>query len=116
MIGIAFANASLRELFFVKSMTVLKAHQLSTIALIVFCSIYVWLVFPLLNVQSSKQALLIGLFWMILTITFEFLLGRLTNKSWSYLLENYNIVTGHIWILFLVCLLWLPYLFYVIRK
>lgn len=116
MIAIAFANATLRELIFIKRMSELRAHQLSTLTLIVFCSIYLWLVFPYLNIQNSKQAFLAGCIWVALTVLFEFSLGRLTNKSWSYLLKDYNIVEGHIWLLFLLCLFILPYLYYVIRK
>ena len=116
MIVIAFANATLRQLVFIKSMSELKAHQLSTLTLIILCSIYVWFVFPLLNIQSPKQALLIGFVWVLLTIAFEFSLGRLTNKSWSYLFQDYDIFTGHIWLLFLLWLFLLPYLCYIIKK
>jgi hypothetical protein len=72
MIVLAFANASLRELVFVKHFSELKAHQFSTITLIVLCSIYVSFIFPLLNVQHSKQAFLIGFVWVLLTVAFDF--------------------------------------------
>ncbi|MGK2860820.1 MAG: hypothetical protein ACSLE0_02740 [Chitinophagaceae bacterium] len=116
MIVIAFANATLRQLVFVRYFNELRAHQLSTITLIILCTGYVGFVFPLLNIQSSKQALLIGVMWLVLTILFEFSLGRLTNKTWAYLLQDYDISTGHIWIVFLISLFLLPYLFYVINK
>lgn len=116
MIVIAFANATLRQLLFIKSMGEIKAHQLSTITLIIFCSIYVWFVFPFLHIQHFRQALMIGLVWVLLTVAFEFLLGRLTNKSWSYLLDNYNLGSGHIWPVFLIWLLFLPYICYYIRN
>lgn len=35
--------------------------------------------------------------WVVLTVLFEFSLGRLTKKSWEYLFQNYNILEGHIW-------------------
>ena len=60
MIAIAFANATLRQLVFIKYFNELTAHQLSTITLIILCTIYVGFVFPFLNIQTSKQALLIG--------------------------------------------------------
>src|SRR4051812_39308145 len=80
MIVIAFANATLRQLFFIKHFNELRAHQFSTITLIILCTIYVRLVFPFLDIQSSKQALLIGFVWVVLTVLFEFSLGRLTKK------------------------------------
>ncbi|HEX5001710.1 MAG TPA: hypothetical protein VFW78_04380 [Bacteroidia bacterium] len=116
MIAIAFANAMLRELVFIKHFNELRAHQLSTITLIILCSLYVWFVFPLLSIQNVKQALLIGFVWMLLTIMFEFSLGRLTNKSWEYLFRDYNLFAGHIWLLFLFSLFLLPYLFYIVRN
>ena len=116
MIAIAFANATLRELVLIKHFSEFKAHQLSTISLIILCSIYIWFVFPLLNIQNSKQAFLIGFVWMLLTIAFEFSLGRLTNKSWEYLFQDYNLFAGRIWLLFLFSLFVLPYLIYMVKN
>jgi hypothetical protein len=115
MIVLAFANATLRELVFVKQFGEFRAHQLSTITLIILCSIYIWFVFPLLDIQNSRQAFLIGFVWVLLTVAFEFSLGRLTNKSWEYLFRDYNVFAGRIWLLFLFCLFLLPYVFYALR-
>lgn len=116
MIVIAFLNATLRQLIFINYFNDLRAHQLSTITLIIFCSVYVWFVFPFLNIQDYKQALLIGLVWSLLTVAFEFSLGRLTNKPWGILFQDYNLLAGRIWPFFLLCLFLLPSLLYFIRK
>ena len=116
MIILAILNGTLRQLFLVKYYSELAAHQLSTITLIVLCSIYVVVVFPFLTVQGSKQALLIGFVWVMLTVLFEFSLGRLTGKSWAYLLRDYDLMAGHIWPVFLICLLLLPYIFFCIKS
>jgi len=116
MIAIAFANATLRELVFIKHYSELRAHQLSTLTLIILCAVYVWFVFPLLHVQNPKRALLIGFIWVLLTVAFEFSLGRLTNKSWEYLFRDYNLFAGHIWLIFLFFLFILPYLFFLIKN
>ena len=86
MIVIAFANATIRQLIFVKYFNDLRSHQLSTITLIIFCSFYVFFIFPFLHVQNAKQALTIGFIWVVLTAIFEFSLGWITKKSWSTLL------------------------------
>ncbi|RNI31524.1 hypothetical protein EFB08_03115 [Rufibacter latericius] len=114
MIVIAFANATLRELVFIKHYHELRAHQLSTITLILLCAIYVGFVFPHLGIHSARQCFLIGISWVLLTVAFEFTLGRATNKSWDYLLQDYNLLAGHIWPVFLVCLFLLPYVFYIL--
>lgn len=116
MIVIAFANATLRELVFLKHFSEFRAHQLSTLTLIGLCSIYVSFVFPLLNVQNSKQAFLIGFIWTLLTVVFEFSLGRLTGKSWHYLFQDYNLFAGRIWLLFLMILFLLPHIIYALRN
>lgn len=116
MILIAFANAALRETVFVKHFDDLRAHQLSTITLMLFCVIYTWTIFPHLNILSSGQAMLTGAIWMLLTIIFEFGLGRLTGNSWNFLFQNYNLAEGRIWVLFLLFLLILPYLTLKIRN
>jgi hypothetical protein len=116
MIAIAFVNATIRELVFVKHYGEYRAHQFSTVTLIILCGIYVWFVFPLLAIKSSNEAFLVGIVWVILTVAFEFCLGRLTNKSWKYILQDYNLFAGHIWLLFLLYLLILPYVLYVIHR
>lgn len=116
MILIAFANATLRELVIVRYFNESLSGQLSTITLIVFCGIYIWLILPYLNILNSGEAFLIGIVWVVLTMAFEFTLGRLTNKSWAELFREYNLFAGNLWSLFLLCLFILPYLFYIIRN
>lgn len=116
MILIAFANAMLREMVIIKHYSEYHAHQLSTITLIIFCALYVWLVYPMLQIQRPAHAWVIGMLWVLLTVIFEFALGRLTGKSWTFLLENYNLLAGRIWLIFLISLLFLPYLVHTIRN
>lgn len=116
MIILAFGNATIRELVFVKHLNEMRAHQLSTVTLIIFCSIYTWFVFPLLHIQKPVQAILIGFVWVLLTVAFEFSLGRLTNKSWEYLFRDYNLMAGRLWLVFLVWIFVLPYLLFILRN
>lgn len=116
MIGLAFANATLRELVLIKNFAELRAHQLSTLTLMILCAIYGILIFPALHLETSTQALRLGFLWVMLTILFEFALGRLLKHSWAELLRQYQLTSGHIWPLFLVFLLLLPYLLYCIKR
>src|SRR5690349_9045788 len=101
MILIAFANATLREMILTRHFSGFRANQLSTVTLIILCSVYTWCIFSKLPVNTYKQALWIGSIWMILTVIFEFALGRLTKKTWQELLQNYDLMHGYIWPLFL---------------
>lgn len=103
------------ETILIKHFNAVRAHQLSTLTLMLFCAIYIWLIFHRLKIENAGQALLIGFAWLLLTIGFEFALGRSTNKSWEYLFADYNILAGRIWPLFLVSLFLLPYLMYKLR-
>jgi len=105
---IAFANATLRELVFVKMFSQLHASKLSTLTLILFCALYTWLIWSVLKISSAGQALRVGLIWMILTILFEFLLGWFLNQSWESMLKNYNLPAGNIWPVFLLALFLMP--------
>jgi hypothetical protein len=116
MIFIAFANGTFRQFVLLKYMDSLKAHQLSTVILIILCSIYTVLIFPQLSLYNRKQAFAVGLLWMALTVLFEFTLGRISNKPWDSLLEDYNICKGHIWPVFLCWLLLMPYTIYTLKK
>ena len=116
MIPIAFANATIRELVFIKHFSALRAHQLSTVTLMTLCAVYVWFLFPALDIHQRRQAFAYGFVWMVLTIAFEISLGRFTNKSWTYILGDYDLFAGRIWPIFLVWLLLLPYGVFIIRN
>ena len=115
MIVIAFSNALLRERAFMKHFSEIRSHQYSTITLMIFCAIYIWLVFPRLHIQTAKQAFVAGLIFVLLTVAFEFALGLITNRSSAYLLRDYNITAGRIWSLFLLFLLMLPWIIYSVK-
>lgn len=115
MIVIAFANATFRQLVFNKHTNGLKAHQLSTITLIILCSVYVWWIFPHLHIPDVQQAFVAGGLWVLLTVLFEFVLGLFSGRSMSFLLRDYNLIAGRIWLFFLLWLFFLPYINFMIR-
>jgi len=56
---------------------------------------------------GSRQYLLIGLFWLLLTLSFEFGFGRYAqHKTWAELLEAYTFAGGNLWpvVLLVTCL------------
>ena len=116
MILLAFANAALRQMVFLRFLNEHQAQQLSTLTLTVLCAVYVVLIFPRLHVQSPPQALWIGLLWMTLTTLFEFGLGRFSGKSWPELFANYHVLKGQLWPLFLICLGFMPWMVYLLRR
>src|SRR5690554_7306107 len=81
MIVIAIANAGLREMVWDNYFDELTAHQISTATLILFCTVYIGLIFPFIGVRSFNHALLIGFLWVLLTVGFEFVFGFLVMSN-----------------------------------
>jgi hypothetical protein len=60
---------------------------------------------------TSSQWLLVGLFWFLLTVVFEFSFGRVVqHKTWVELFYAYNFREGNIWPIVLVSTLLSPWL------
>ena len=108
MILLAVANGTFRQFILLDRFGELKAHQLSTLLLIVLCSVYVWAIFLRLSIQSTRQAFIVGIVWVALTMIFEFGMGMLANRPMENLLRDYQILSGHVWLIFLAWLLFLP--------
>jgi hypothetical protein len=117
MVFIAIGNGLFREKFFASRMTELQAHQASTITILILFSIYIWILLALVKPESAKQAMMIGLLWLGLTVIFEFLFGHyVAGHSWQKLFSDYNILQGRVWI---VVLLWIttgPYVIYKLQN
>jgi hypothetical protein len=112
---IAIANGALRQLTYGKVMPELRAHQLSTAIGSVLIGLFVYAVIRIWPPSTAKQALAIGLIWLSLTVIFEFVFGRLVmRRSWALLLNDYNLVAGRVWVLFLAWLALSPYVFLLI--
>lgn len=112
MLIIAVVNGAARDLWYKKNTGELLGHQISTISLIILFGFYIYLVIDKLPPDTEKQAMFIGLLWLILTLIFEFGFGLIRGNSWQKLLSDYNIFKGHIWILILIWTTIAPYLFF----
>lgn len=100
MVFIAIGNAALREKLYGPRIPELAGHQVSTITLVVFLTGYVYGVIRLWPPRSGRHAWVIGFWWMMLTVAFEFSFGHyVAGHSWSRLLADYNFLAGRIWIL-----------------
>ncbi len=113
MLLIAVANGALRQLTFGKVMPELRAHQLSTLTGSILIGAFIWFVIRVWPPASSRQALQIGITWLILTVAFEFFMGLvLAQKPLSLVLQDYNLLAGRVWVLFLIWLTLAPWVFF----
>jgi len=114
---IAILNAGLREKIMGRFLGDLGSHQLSTLTLMVWMSLYAWLIYSLLKIDSPSEAWITGITWLCLTLLFEFLAGHfLFKNSWARLLTDYNLIKGRVWGIFLIYLTVLPHLIYSVKR
>ena len=117
MLIIAVANGALRQATFAKVMPELRAHQLSTLIGSVSIGLFIWLVIRMWPPSSGRQAVLIGVVWLLLTVAFEFFMGLvLAHRSLAQVLHDYNLLAGRVWVLFLAWLTLAPWVFFRLRN
>ena len=117
MLLIAVANGALREATYARFMPELRAHQLSTLLGSALIGLFVWFVIRRRPPASGRQALLIGLVWLVLTVAFEFFMGLvLARRPLAPAFHDYNLPAGRVWVLFLVWLVLAPWLFWRLRS
>lgn len=101
LVPIAIGNAALRQIFILPMTTELTAHQISCVTGVTFFGIYnyflakFWKNFP-------ANPIPMAVFWICLTILFEFGLGRALGRSWEILFHDYNIFAGRLWVIVLI--------------
>jgi hypothetical protein len=117
MLMIAVANSALRQATFAKVMPELRAHQLSTVIGSVLIGLFIWFVIRAWPPSSGRQALLTGFIWLVLTVAFEFFMGLvLAHKPLAQVLNDYNLLAGRVWVLFLIWLALAPWVFFRLRN
>ena len=82
----------------------LLAHQISSVifSIVIFAVTYIFLKYSGVS-GTSVQFIYVGLMWLFLTVSFEFLFGHFViGHSWERLLHDYNFLEGRIWLLVLI--------------
>ena len=116
MIVIAVANGALREAWLVPWLGDHGARQVSTLLLVAFFAVYIAIVTRTWPIVSGVQALAVGALWLVLTLAFEFALGRfVSGLSWREMLAEYDLAAGRLWVLVPIWVALAPYLFFRLR-
>ena len=117
MVFIAIFNGILRGVAFEPYVAEQTAHLISCVTGVSLFLIATWFYNSKWPIGSSKQALLIGLMWLILTPIFEFGFGLyVMGHPLEHLLNDYNLLAGRAWTLVLVAVFLLPTLVYRIGR
>lgn len=113
MLLFSVANGALRDLTYGRHLSELAAQQCSTVSGIVMLAGLIWFFMRLRPPSSGRAAMALGLFWMGLTVAFEFLFFHYVGgHAWAELLGNYDVSRGRWWVFELLWLAVAPYLVY----
>ncbi len=117
MLVVAFVNGGVRDLTYGRQLPALIANQISCVTGIFLLGTVIYLYARRWPFTSARQALAVGLFWMALTVAFEFLFFHyVAGHPWTELLAAYDIASGKLWPLVLLWVAVAPYLFYRLRR
>jgi hypothetical protein len=112
LVILAIINAIIRESVYGPHVTSFQAQQISALIFIIILFIFTIIFLKVLPIKAtSRQYLFLGLFWLALTIIFEFLFGHyVVGNSWSELLAAYNLLQGQLWPLVLIATVLMPWI------
>jgi hypothetical protein len=106
---VAVANGALREGLLKPRLGEPSAHVLSTLLLSVAVFVVTRMTIGWIRPSGSRDGWVIGVYWVALTVAFEFLAGHyLFGTPWPVLLADYRLSEGRIWILVLASTLTAP--------
>lgn len=79
------------------------AHQLGTIIYLIVQFIIIFFFIKKMKIKEVKILLGVGIFWVVITIIFEFFFGHyVIGHPWQKLFADYNIFNGRLWVLVLI--------------
>jgi lipoprotein signal peptidase len=103
-------HGMVREVFIAPVIGGFRARQIGVLVACVLIFVIAWLTTRWMNASTRRQQLTIGAYWVLLTLLFEFVLGRATGASWSRLLSDYNPARGGVMLLGLAFMFITPWL------
>ncbi len=99
IVSAAILNGVFREKVLVPAIGASMALPLSGVLLAVLVFLVTLLLVPFIASSESKAYIWVGIFWVILTLFFEFLFGYfVAGKSWQEIMQVFNIKTGDLFI------------------
>ncbi|MEJ2616564.1 MAG: hypothetical protein P8Z35_16530 [Ignavibacteriaceae bacterium] len=100
---LAVINGTIRTFLILPALGEQAAHVAGTIIFLLLQFTVIYFFIKKSSLKRMKELISIGLFWLFLTIAFEFIFGHyVMNHSWEKLLADYNILKGRLWILVLL--------------
>ena len=87
-------HGMVREVFIAPVIGGLRARQIGVLVGCIIIFVIAWLTARWMAAGTRRQQFSVGAFWVLLTLIFEFALGRATGMSWTRILSDYNPAHG----------------------
>ncbi len=98
----AILNGTFREKVLVPTIGANVALPLSGILLAVLVFIITLILISFIGSQDYQVYIWVGIFWVVLTLSFEFLLGHfVAGKPWHEILQVFNVKKGDLFVVVL---------------
>ncbi len=98
----AIMNGTIREKILVPIIGSNLALPLSGISLAIIVFVVSFLIIPFIGASEPKIYFSIGLFWVVLTLLFEFIFGHfVAGKPWKDIMQVFNLKEGDLFIVVL---------------
>ena len=95
-------NGALREGVLNRRLGPAGGHIVSTLLLCAAIVAVTYFTIVWIRPVGTRQALLVGLGWLALTLLFEFGFGYARGRTWPEMLFDYNLARGRVWVLVLI--------------
>ena len=100
---LAIINGTIRTFLILPALGEQAAHVTGTVIYLLLQFAVIYFFIKKNSIIGMKELISIGLFWLFLTIAFEFIFGHyVMNHPWEKLFADYNILKGRLWILVLL--------------
>lgn len=111
IVVVAVLNGLLRERLLVPAIGAELALPASGLSLAVLVFLVSLLFVPAICAAEPGKCILTGLYWVILTVSFEFVFGHfVAGKSWQQILQVFNPAKGDLFVVVLFVTAGSPYL------
>jgi hypothetical protein len=83
-----------REIFIAPVLGDLRARQLGVLVGAALIFLIAWATARWVSAAAGVPRLIVGIYWVLLTLAFEIALGRAIGLGWSRILEDYDLTRG----------------------
>ena len=106
---LAIVNGGIREAVMITRIGESAGHAVSSVTLSAAILIVSWFAVDWIGPASRSEAWRVGILWLALTLSFEFIVGHYVfGNSWERLLADYNVLQGRLWVLVLIATVCAP--------